>query len=82
MTINERITKNILIKLNEMNNDTIFKERCPNIRAEEYLYAKVSKKIKIKRLTNILNRKAKRITLEELVCIADALNVYLYELVK
>ena len=82
MNINERIIYNILKQLDKMNKDEKFKERNPNILAQEYLYAKLQPYIKIKRLSNILNGKAKRITLDELVHIANALNVRIHELVK
>ena len=82
MNINERIVRNILLKLEEMNNDKKFKKMNPGITAKEYLYAKLYYDIKTERIINILNFKAKRITLKELVCISKALNVSLYELVK
>lgn len=65
-----------------MNNDEKFKKAFPGIKAEELLCAKTHKVIKIKRLINILNGKAKRITTVELCYIASALNVKLSELVK
>ncbi len=66
----------------QMNNDTTFKERCPNIRAEEYLYVKVYDSINLKRLTSILNGKARVIKTNELILIAKALNMHLSDLVK
>ena len=81
METKEIIIDNILKRLNEINNDEIFKKANPNISAEEYLYAKVYKIIKLKRLTNILNGNAKKITTNELCNIANALNVSLDYLV-
>lgn len=82
MNVYDIVTKNILLKLVEIDEDPIFKEKNPGILASEYLYAKVYPKIKTKRLINILNGKANRITLRELYYIAEALNIPLSELFK
>lgn len=75
MNIYEKITKRILFYLDNMNNDEEFKKNNPDITAQEYLCAKVNPNITPKRLVNILNGKAKRITLSELVHIARVLNI-------
>ena len=82
MKTKERIIYNILKRLDEMNNDEKFKKAYPNIKAEEYLVVKLYKSIKPKRLINILNGKAKRITTIELCYISKALNVKLSDIVK
>lgn len=75
MNIYEKITKRILFYLDNMNNDEEFKKNNPDITAQEYLCAKVNPNITPKRLVNILNGKAKRITLSELVHISRVLNI-------
>ena len=65
-----------------MDKDDNFKERFPNISSLEYFYQNLQPFISNKRIVNILNGKSKRITLEELIHIANVLNVHLYELVK
>ena len=75
MNIYEKITKRILFYLDNMNNDEEFKKNNPDITAQEFLCAKVNSNITPKRLVNILNGKAKRITLSELVHIARVLNI-------
>ncbi len=82
MNINDIIVKNILLKLDAMNNDDTFKERCPGILAQEYLYAKVHNDISLKRFINILNGKAKLIKTNELISISKALKMHLSDLVK
>jgi len=82
MTINEKIVRNIFLILEKMDKDDNFKERFSNISSLEYFYQKLQPFISTKRIVNILNGKSKRITLEELIHIANALNVHLYELVK
>ena len=80
--MNEKIRYNILKRLNEINYDDNFKKLYPDIKAEEYLVVKLYKSIKPKRLINILNGKAKRISTYEVCQISKALNVKLSELVK
>lgn len=75
MNIYEKITNRILFYLDNMNNDEEFKKNNPDITAQEYLCAKVNSNITPKRLVNILNGKAKRITLSELVHISRVLNI-------
>ena len=82
MTIKEKIVRNIFLILEKMDKDDNFKERFPNISSLEYFYQNLQPFISTKRIVNILNGKSKRITLEELIHIANALNVHLYELVK
>ena len=82
MNLNEKIFNNILLKLKEIYDNEIFKKNNPGITSREYLYAKVHNNIKLKRLINILNGKAKRITTYELIYFSKALNVSVSELVK
>ena len=82
MNTNDIIVRNILLKLDELDNDENFKKNCPGIKSQEYLYSKVYKVISLKRLVNILHGKAKKIKVEELVIISKALNVSLNDLVK
>ncbi len=82
MDIYKKITLKILCYLDEMNNEEEFKNSCPGITSQEYLCAKVHPNIKPKRLINILNGKAKRITLSELVYISQALHIELTEFFK
>lgn len=82
MNIYEKITNRILFYLDNMNNDEGFKKNNPNITAQEYLCTKINPNITSKRLINILNNKAKRITLSELVYIANVLGVDITDLFK
>ena len=82
MNIYEKVTKKILFYLDKMEKDKDFKKNNPNITSKEYLYNKVIPNITSRRLTNILNGKAKIITLAELVYIAQALNIEVYDLFK
>lgn len=82
MKTNEIIIYNILRRLDEIDNNKDFKSNYPDISAIEYLYAKVYPNIKLKRLMNILNCKAKRISAFELKYIAQALNIEISKLVK
>ena len=82
MNIYEKITNRILFYLDNMNNDEEFKKNNPNITAQEYLCTKINQNITSKRLINILNNKAKRITLSELVYIANVLSVDITDLFK
>lgn len=80
MNTRENVIYNILKRLNELNENEELKKN--KISSMEYLYAKVYKSIKPKRLNNILNNKAKKISLKELDCIAKALHMSTYELFK
>ena len=82
MNIYEKITIEILSYLDKMNNDDGFKKFNSGITAQEFLCAKVNPHISPKRLVNILNSKAKRITIKELCIICWALNIELKELFK
>lgn len=82
MNIYEKITNRILFYLDNMNNDEEFKKNNLNITAQEYLCTKINPNITSKRLINILNNKAKRITLSELVYIANVLGVDITDLFK
>ena len=65
-----------------MNNDDNFKRENPNITAREYLCTKINPNITIQRLVNILNGKAKRITIKELCVICYGLDVEVPEFLK
>lgn len=82
MNIYQKLVKEILKFLEKMDNDEEFKKTCPNIKALEYLIAKVNPDIKPQRLINILSGKAKRITLKELCIICYWLNIELKDLFK
>lgn len=82
MNIYEKVTKRILFYLEKMEKDIDFKKNNPNITAKEYLYNKVIPNITSRRLSNLLNGKAKLITLTELVYITQALNIEIYDLFK
>lgn len=82
MNIYEKITIQILSYLDKMNNDDEFKKINPRITAQEYLCARVNPNITPKRLINILNGKAKRITIKELSIICYGLNVEVPEFLK
>ena len=82
MNINEKIVLNILEKLVKLNEDENFKKSCPGVTAQEYLCAKVYPHIKPQRLVNILNLNIKRIRIDELDIIAQALGVNISELIK
>lgn len=75
MGINEKIVLNILEQLVKLNEDENFKKSCPDITAQEYLCAKVYPKIKPQRLANILNLNIKRIRIDEVDIIAQALGI-------
>lgn len=82
MNIYDKITVEILKYLDKMNSDVEFKAINPNITAQEFLCARVNPDITPKRLVNILNGKAKRITIKELCIICYALNIELTDLFK
>lgn len=82
MDIYEKLTIKILFYLDEINKNDDFKKINPGITSQEYLYLKVNPNITQKRLANILNGKAKRITLKELYIISNALNIELIEFFK
>ena len=65
-----------------MNNDEEFKKVNPGITAQEFLCARVNSDITPKRLVDILNGKAKRITIKELCIICYALNIEITDLFK
>ena len=64
------------------NNDEEVKKTCPDIKAVEYLIAKVNPDISPQRLMNILSGKAKRITLKEVCIICHWLNIEVAELFR
>ena len=66
MNIYDKVTIEILKYVDKMNNDEEFKKVNPGITAQEFLCARVNSDITAKRLVNILNGKAKRITIKEL----------------
>lgn len=82
MNIYEKITIEILSYLDKMNNDNEFKKINPGITAQEFLCARVNPHITPKRLVNILNGKAKRITIKKLCAICYGLNIGVPEFLK
>ena len=82
MSIYEKVTIEILSHLDKLNNDEDFKKNNSGITPQEFLCARVNPDISPKRLFNILNGKAKRITIKELCIICWALNIELKELFK
>ena len=80
MSIREIVIYNILKRLDEIVNNPEFKEKYPDIKPGEYLYAKLHNKMKLKRITDILGNRAEMITLREIDNIAMALNVPVYKL--
>lgn len=82
MNIYQKISVEILKYLDKMDNDEEFKKTCPDIKAVEYLIAKVNPDISPQRLMNILNGKAKRITLQEVCIICHWLNIEVAELFR
>ena len=82
MNIYQKISVEILKYLDKMDNDEEFKKTCPDIKAVEYLIAKVNPDISPQRLMNILSGKAKRITIKELCIICYALNIEITDLFK
>lgn len=82
MNIYQKISAEILKYLDKMDNDEEFKKACPNIKAVEYLIAKVNPDISPQRLMNILSGKAKRISLQEVCIICHWLNIEVAELFR
>ncbi len=82
MNVYEKITIEILSYLDKMNNDDEFKKANPGITAQEYLCARVNPRMTPKRIVNILNGKAKRITIKELCIICYALDIEITDLFK
>lgn len=80
MNVNQKIIIRILDYIKKMNNDEEFKNN--SFDAFEYLVIRTRPDIKAQRLNNILNGKAKRITLQEICIICDALNIELTDLFK
>ena len=82
MNIYDKVTIEILKYVDKMNNDEEFKKVNPGITSQEFLCARVNSDITPKRLTDILNGKAKRITIKELCIICYALNIEITDLFK
>ena len=82
MNIYDKVTIEILKYVDKMNNDEEFKKTNPEITAQEFLCARVNPNITQKRLVNILNGKAHRITRAELVVISRVLRIELIDLFK
>ena len=82
MNIYEKVTIEILKYVDKSNNAEEFKKINPGITAQEFLCARVNPDITPKRLVNILNGKAKRITIKELCIICYALNIEITDLFK
>lgn len=82
MNIYDKITIEILKYIDKMNNDEEFKKVNPGITTQEFLCTRVNPDITSKRLVNILNGKAKRITIKELCIICYALNIEITDLFK
>lgn len=82
MNIYGKVTIEILKYIDKMNNDDEFKKSNLGITVQEFLCARVNSDITSKRLVNILNGKAKRITIKELCIICYALNIEITDLFK
>ncbi len=82
MNIYQKIVVEIHKYIDNMDNDEDFKKKNPNTTATEYLIFEIDPDIKPQRLMNILEGRAKRISLQELCIISYWLNINLTDLFK